>query len=105
MVGLVYVSGYAGEIPRETAELLAVAQRPLAAVAFEEAAPVAAWESRPGWRLVLRADRTVNPDVERFGYERAHFEAVSEVDAPHRTSPCWRSPTRSSTSSNRRWPR
>ena len=28
-------------------------------------------------------DRTINPDVERFGYERAGFRSVTELDAPH----------------------
>ena len=65
------------------AEVLAVSQRPLASVVFEEVAPVSAWTSKPSWGIVSAADRTINPDVERFGYERAGFRGVVELDAPH----------------------
>ncbi len=74
---------FAAGVDREVAEVLAVSQRPLAALAFGEAAPVAAWKSKPGWGIVSAADRTINPDVERFGYQRAGLRAVVEIDAPH----------------------
>lgn len=65
------------------AEVLAVSQRPLSAVVFEEPSPASAWTSKPSWGVVSSADRTINPDVERFGYERAGFRGVVELDAPH----------------------
>ncbi|PCN49467.1 hypothetical protein Csp2054_00430 [Curtobacterium sp. 'Ferrero'] len=74
---------FAAGVDRATSEVLAVAQRPLAAKAFEEAAPVAAWTTKPGWGIVSAADRTINPDVERFGYRRAGLRSVVELDAPH----------------------
>jgi pimeloyl-ACP methyl ester carboxylesterase len=74
---------FAGGIPQEDSEVLAVSQRPLAAAAFGEAASVAAWKTKPGWGIVSRNDHTINPDVERFGYERAGLRKVVEVDAPH----------------------
>lgn len=74
---------FAGGIPPEEAEVLAVSQRPLAAAAFGEAAPAAAWKTKPGWGIVSSNDHTINPDVERFGYERAGLRKIVEVDAPH----------------------
>ncbi len=74
---------FAAGITQEEAEVLAVSQRPLAAAAFGEAAPVAAWKTKPGWGIVSRDDHTINPDVERFGYERAGLRKVVEIDAPH----------------------
>ena len=74
---------FAGGLDRETAEVLAVSQRPLSAVAFGEPAAVAAWRSRPSWGIVSSADHTINPDVERFGYQRAGVRRVVELDAPH----------------------
>ena len=74
---------FAGGLDRETAEVLAVSQRPLSAVAFGEPAAVAAWRSRPSWGIVSSADHTINPDVERFGYQRAGVRRVAEIDAPH----------------------
>ncbi|MFE1646106.1 alpha/beta fold hydrolase [Microbacterium sp. P01] len=70
-------------MPPEAAQVMALSQRPLAAVAFGEAAPVAAWESRPGWGIVASNDRTINPVVERFAYSRAALLEVTEVEAPH----------------------
>ncbi len=74
---------FAAGLDPDTARVLAVSQRPLSAVAFGEAAPVAAWTSRPAWGIVSSADRTINPDVERFGYKRAGVRRVTELDAPH----------------------
>ncbi|TRW79683.1 alpha/beta hydrolase [Mycolicibacterium sp. 018/SC-01/001] len=62
--------------------VLAVSQRPLAAVAFTEPASVAAWKSRPTWAVVCTSDTAVNPEVQRFGYERAGA-TVSEIDSSH----------------------
>lgn len=74
---------FAAGVDRAEAEVLAAGQRPLAALAFSEAAPVAAWKTRPAWGIVSSADRTINPDVERFGYTRAGLRSVVEIDAPH----------------------
>lgn len=74
---------FARGIDPSEAALLAVAQRPLAALAFGEPAPVAAWKTKPGWGVVSSADHTINPDVERFGYQRAGLRSVVELDAPH----------------------
>lgn len=62
---------FAADVDPDLAAVLAVSQRPLAARAFSEAAPVAAWKTKPSWGLVASSDRTINPDVERYGYERA----------------------------------
>lgn len=74
---------FAGGVDRAVSEVLAVSQRPLAALAFSEEAPVAAWKTKPGWGIVSTADHTINPDVERFGYRRAGLRSVIEIDAPH----------------------
>ncbi|NQX27417.1 alpha/beta hydrolase [Microbacteriaceae bacterium VKM Ac-2854] len=74
---------FAAGVPDEEARVLAVSQRPLSAVAFGENAPVAAWKSKPSFGIVSSADHTINPDVERFGYQRAGMRTVLEIDAPH----------------------
>ncbi|MFI9508916.1 alpha/beta fold hydrolase [Nocardia sp. NPDC052566] len=65
------------------ARVLAVSQRPLSAAAFDEPATAAAWRTKPGWGIVSSADRTIDPEVERFGYRRAGLRAIVEIDAPH----------------------
>ncbi|MGC5165422.1 alpha/beta hydrolase [Luteimicrobium sp. DT211] len=74
---------FAAGVPDDVARVLAVSQRPLSAVAFGEAATVAAWRTKPSWGIVSAADHTINPDVERFGYERAGVRKSLELDAPH----------------------
>ena len=74
---------FAGGLDLETAKVLAVSQRPLSAVAFGEPASVAAWKTKPSWGIVSSADHTINPDVERFGYQRAGVRRVIEIDGPH----------------------
>jgi pimeloyl-ACP methyl ester carboxylesterase len=72
----------AADVEPELTAVLAVSQRPLAAQAFADAAPAAAWKSKPSWGLVSTADHAVNPDVERFGYQRAGMTVI-EVDSSH----------------------
>lgn len=74
---------FAADVPAEVTKILAVAQRPLAAGAFEEKASAAAWKSRPSWALVAGADHAINPDVERFGAERAGATVVEIEGASH----------------------
>ncbi|GAA0292218.1 alpha/beta fold hydrolase [Kineococcus aurantiacus] len=73
---------FADGVDPAVVRVLAVSQRPLAAAAFAEGAPAAAWKTKPSWGLVAAADHTINPDVERFGYRRAGA-TVTEVDSPH----------------------
>lgn len=74
---------FAAGLAEEAAQVLAVSQRPLSAVAFGENAPVAAWRTKPAFGIVAAADHTINPDVERFGYSRAGARTVIEIDGPH----------------------
>jgi pimeloyl-ACP methyl ester carboxylesterase len=74
---------FAAGVDPKTAEVLAHGQRPLSANAFTEAAPAAAWKTKPSWGLVAVDDHTINPDVERFGYQRAGMTVVEVEGAPH----------------------
>lgn len=74
---------FAADVPAATTEFLANAQRPLAAAAFEEPAAAAAWKTTPAWGLVAAADQAINPDVERFGYERAGMTTIEVEGASH----------------------
>lgn len=82
---------FAAGVDAAVAEVLAVSQRPLAALAFSEAAPVAAWKTKPAWGVVSKNDLTINPDVERFGYQRARMRSVVTLDSPHLVM--WSHPT------------
>jgi pimeloyl-ACP methyl ester carboxylesterase len=73
---------FAHDVEPELSRVLAVGQRPLAAAAFAEKAAVAAWRTKPAWGVVSTADHTINPDVERFGYQRGGIRAT-EIDSSH----------------------
>ncbi|MFI1562848.1 alpha/beta fold hydrolase [Streptomyces sp. NPDC020490] len=77
-----FPSVFAADVDPGLASVLAVSQRPLAARAFNEKAPSAAWKTRPSWGLVATADHTLNPEVQRYGYRRAGMTTV-EVDSSH----------------------
>lgn len=74
---------FAADVPAAVTEVLAVAQRPLAAAAFTEKAATAAWHTKPSWALVAGADQAINPDVQRFGAERAGATVVELDGASH----------------------
>jgi pimeloyl-ACP methyl ester carboxylesterase len=74
---------FAADVPLETTGFLARSQRPLSAAVFEEPTGTPAWRSKPSWGIVAAADTTINPDVERFGYERAGMTVTEVEGASH----------------------
>ncbi|GGR95114.1 alpha/beta hydrolase [Streptomyces humidus] len=78
-----FPSVFAADVPADVTRILAAAQRPLAAAAFEETAAAAAWRTKPSWALVAGADEAINPEVERFGAQRAGATIVELDGASH----------------------
>ncbi|MEV6024866.1 alpha/beta hydrolase [Streptomyces sp. NPDC052036] len=78
-----FPSVFAADVPADVTKVLAVAQRPLAAGAFTETASAAAWKTKPSWALVAGADQAINPEVERFGAQRAGATVVELPGASH----------------------
>jgi hypothetical protein len=74
-------SELAAKLVYSQTQVLAVPQRPLATVAFDEPATAAARKTKPSWSIVAKDDNTINPDVERFGYQRAGLRKVIELDS------------------------
>jgi pimeloyl-ACP methyl ester carboxylesterase len=74
---------FAADVPAEVTKVLAAAQRPLAAAAFEETAAAAAWKTKPSWALVAGADEAINPEVQRFGAKRADSTILELDGASH----------------------
>jgi pimeloyl-ACP methyl ester carboxylesterase len=71
------------DAPIEFARFLAASQRPLAATAFDDRATEPAWQTKPCWGIVPTADNTINPEVHRFGFERAKMPTVEIEGASH----------------------
>ena len=78
-----FPSVFAADVPEEVTKVLAVAQRPLAAAAFDEPAQVASWKTKPSWAVVAGADHAINPEVQRFAAKRAGASVVEVEGASH----------------------
>jgi pimeloyl-ACP methyl ester carboxylesterase len=76
-----YRSAFAADLPSDLTEVLAVSQRPFAAI-FDDRAQAAAWKSLPSWAVVATADNAIPPDAERHMAARAGAQTI-EVDASH----------------------
>ncbi len=50
---------------------------------FKAVITTAAWRSKPSWMLVAAADRTINPDLERWYATRANSHKVEVLGASH----------------------
>jgi len=77
-----YQSAFAADLPSEDTVVLAVSQRPFAAI-FEDRAQAAAWKRLPSWAVVATSDRAIPPDAERHMAQRAGARKIVEVDASH----------------------
>ena len=77
-----YRSAFAADLPSEETAILAVSQRPFAAI-FDDRAQAAAWKKLPSWAIVATSDNAIPPDAERHMAQRARARAIVEVDASH----------------------
>ena len=50
---------------------------------FKAVITTAAWRSKPSWMSVAAADRTINPDLERWYPTRANSHKVEVSGASH----------------------
>ena len=75
---------FAADLPAKQAAFMARSQvLPAVQVA---GAPVtkAAWKTKPSWAIISSADRTINPDLQRYMAKRAGSK-VTEIDGSHAT--------------------
>ena len=76
-----YREAFAADLSEDVTRVLAVSQRPFAAI-FEDRAQAAAWKTLPSWAVVATSDKAIPPDAERHMAKRAGAQTV-EVDASH----------------------
>ena len=50
---------------------------------FNTPLAAAAWKTKPSWGIVAGADLLINPDLERFYYQRAKSQTVELEGASH----------------------
>jgi pimeloyl-ACP methyl ester carboxylesterase len=74
---------FAADLPAEQAACMARSQVLNAAENFKAVITTPAWRSKPTWMVVAGADRTINPDLERWYATRAHSQTVEVAGASH----------------------
>jgi pimeloyl-ACP methyl ester carboxylesterase len=74
---------FAADLSAEQADFMARSQVLNLADNFKAVITVAAWRSKPSWMLVAGADRTINPDLERWYAARAKSHTVEVAGASH----------------------
>lgn len=74
---------FAADVPPEETSFDAHSQVPIAAANFSAVIATPAWRSKPSWVIVAGADRTINPDLERWYAARANSHTVEVSGASH----------------------
>ena len=74
---------FAADLSVEKAAFMARSQVLNAADNFKAVITTPAWREKPSWMVVAGADRTINPDLERWYAKRAHSHTVEVSGASH----------------------
>lgn len=78
-----FPADFAADLPRQKAAFMADAQTPTADVVFRAVIHNPAWKTKPSWYMVAKADRIINPDLERMYANRAKSVTVEINGASH----------------------
>jgi len=77
-----FLRDFAGDVPQAEAKVLYAVQQPFQKALLAGKTTHAAWRSKPSFYAVSKADRTINPDLERFMAKRMGARTI-ELDASH----------------------
>lgn len=78
-----FSADFAADLPKAIAEFTANAQMPAADAVFHAVIQNPAWRVKPSWYMVAKADRIINPDLERMYAKRAKSTVVEIAGASH----------------------
>jgi len=78
-----FSADFAADLPKALAEFTANAQMPAADAVFHAIIQHPAWRVKPSWYMVAKADRIINPDLERMYAKRAKSTVVEIAGASH----------------------
>jgi len=74
---------FAPDLPREQARFESQSQVLAAAKVFNTPLTAAAWKTKPSWGIVAGSDQIINPDLERWYYNRVHSHWIVVQGASH----------------------
>lgn len=75
-----FPTDFAGGVPSEKANFMAISQTPTADICFQATVQNPAWKNKAVWYMVAKSDRIINPDLERFYAKRANAKKTVEVE-------------------------
>ncbi|WP_250490560.1 alpha/beta hydrolase [Caballeronia sp. INML2] len=79
----VFSKDFAADLPLRQATFESRSQILTSAQVFTTPLTAAAWTSKPSWGIVAGSDKIINPDLERWYYERAHSHITVIPGASH----------------------
>ena len=74
---------FAPDLPPDQAEFESRSQVLAAAEVFNTPLSAAAWKTKPSWGIVAGSDQIINPDLEKWYYNRAHSQWIVVEGASH----------------------
>ena len=74
---------FAPDLPLEQAQFESRSQVLAAAKVFNTPLTAAAWKTKPSWGVVAGSDQIINPDLEKWYYNRAHSHWIVVQGASH----------------------
>ena len=77
-----FAAAFAADVPTSEARFMAASQFPIAAASFGAPTSAAAWRTKPNYAILTTQDHAVNPDLQRWMYERSGAK-VTTVAASH----------------------
>ena len=77
-----FAAFYAADLAPAEAKFMAASQFPIAAASFSAPTSAAAWRTKPSYAVLTTQDQAVNPDLQRWLYERSGAK-VTSVAASH----------------------
>ncbi|MCB8882125.1 alpha/beta hydrolase [Acidisoma cellulosilytica] len=78
-----YRADFAADSPASVANFMAHSQVFLSVEAFKTPVTAAAWQTKPTWAVLPTADKTINPKLERWMYDRAHAQVTVVPGSSH----------------------
>lgn len=75
-----FASDFAGGVAKDKADFMAISQTPTKDLVFHAIIHNPAWKSKPVWYMVAKADKIINPDLERLYAKRAKSKKIVEIE-------------------------
>ena len=81
----IFVTNFANDLPKETAQQLWASQRAASTAAFDTPSQAAAWTTIPSWYFISTGDQIITPTSERAMARRAHSTVTEFNGGSHLT--------------------